>query len=332
MPGGVGQRLQERDQHLTLAETTPPPRPWAARPSRPPRPTTDRRSTRPPPCTPRRRTTLRRPAPDSTTTSTPSPRRPIVSGTSATRRSPVVDSLGMPRRIARSYRIARGSQREKRSSVAPSTLARVTSLLLQYGLVLLFAMVAIESAGVPIPGETALITAAFFARPEYHHWSLISVIVVAAAAAIIGDNIGYCARPVRRPRADRPLGLREALRGQGAAALGAVLSEARRQDGVLRALHRDPARDRRVARRAEPHALVALLHVERRRRHLWATGVSVLAYWPARRSPRRSRSTASTASWRSSRSVSSGSSRSGTGATGSSRAREPAAQGLRRGR
>jgi membrane protein DedA with SNARE-associated domain len=74
---------------------------------------------------------------------------------------------------------------------APSTLADVTNLLLQYGLVLLFAMVAIESAGVPIPGETALITAAFFARPEYHHWSLISVIVVAAGAAIIGDNIGY---------------------------------------------------------------------------------------------------------------------------------------------
>jgi membrane protein DedA with SNARE-associated domain len=67
----------------------------------------------------------------------------------------------------------------------------VTSLLLQYGLVLLFAAVAIESAGVPIPGETALITAAFFARPEYDHWSLVSVIVVAAAAAIIGDNIGY---------------------------------------------------------------------------------------------------------------------------------------------
>jgi len=67
----------------------------------------------------------------------------------------------------------------------------VTQLLLDYGLVLLFAFVAIESAGVPIPGETALITAALFARPEHHHWSLVSVIVVAAAAAIVGDNIGY---------------------------------------------------------------------------------------------------------------------------------------------
>jgi membrane protein DedA with SNARE-associated domain len=67
----------------------------------------------------------------------------------------------------------------------------VTQLLLDYGLVLLFAFVAVESAGVPIPGETALITAALFARPEHHHWSLLSVIVVAAAAAIIGDNVGY---------------------------------------------------------------------------------------------------------------------------------------------
>jgi membrane protein DedA with SNARE-associated domain len=69
--------------------------------------------------------------------------------------------------------------------------APVTNLLTQYGLVLLFAAVAIESAGLPIPGETTLITAAFLARPEYHHWSLVSVIVVAALAAIIGDNIGY---------------------------------------------------------------------------------------------------------------------------------------------
>ncbi len=67
----------------------------------------------------------------------------------------------------------------------------MTQLILDHGLVLLFAFVAVESAGVPIPGETALITAALFARPEHHHWSLLSVIVVAAVAAIVGDNIGY---------------------------------------------------------------------------------------------------------------------------------------------
>jgi membrane protein DedA with SNARE-associated domain len=67
----------------------------------------------------------------------------------------------------------------------------VTQLLLDYGLVLLFLAVAIESAGVPIPGETTLIAAAFLSRPEHNNYSLWSVIVVGAAGAIIGDNVGY---------------------------------------------------------------------------------------------------------------------------------------------
>ena len=68
----------------------------------------------------------------------------------------------------------------------------MTDLLVDYGLVLLFLLVAMESAGVPLPGETALIAAAVLARPEHeNHYSLLWVIVVAATAAIIGDNIGY---------------------------------------------------------------------------------------------------------------------------------------------
>ena len=65
----------------------------------------------------------------------------------------------------------------------------MTDLLISYGLVLLFALIAAESAGVPLPGETALIAAAILA--ERGHYSIVWVIVVAAAAAIIGDNIGY---------------------------------------------------------------------------------------------------------------------------------------------
>jgi len=64
----------------------------------------------------------------------------------------------------------------------------VTHLLLDYGLVLLFLLVGIEAAGVPLPGETALVTAAVLA---HHHWGIEWVIVVAAAAAIVGDNVGY---------------------------------------------------------------------------------------------------------------------------------------------
>jgi membrane protein DedA with SNARE-associated domain len=65
----------------------------------------------------------------------------------------------------------------------------VTQLLIDYGLVLLFVLVAIESAGIPVPGETGLITAAFLAHQG--HYSIVWVIVVAAVGAIAGDNIGY---------------------------------------------------------------------------------------------------------------------------------------------
>jgi membrane protein DedA with SNARE-associated domain len=69
------------------------------------------------------------------------------------------------------------------------TLPRVTHLLNSYGLLLLFAVVAAESAGVPLPGETALIAASILAAQG--HYSIVSVIVVAASAAILGDNAGY---------------------------------------------------------------------------------------------------------------------------------------------
>jgi membrane-associated protein len=65
----------------------------------------------------------------------------------------------------------------------------VTQQLISHGLLLLFALVAIESAGVPIPGETALIAASILVTQG--HYELWEVIVVAAAAAIIGDNVGY---------------------------------------------------------------------------------------------------------------------------------------------
>jgi membrane protein DedA with SNARE-associated domain len=65
----------------------------------------------------------------------------------------------------------------------------VTHQLIAHGLVLLFALVAIESAGVPLPGETALIAASILVTKG--HYELWEVILVAATAAIIGDNVGY---------------------------------------------------------------------------------------------------------------------------------------------
>jgi membrane protein DedA with SNARE-associated domain len=57
------------------------------------------------------------------------------------------------------------------------------------GYPLLFLIVMGESSGVPVPGETALITASILAGRGKLQIEL--VIVLAAVAAIVGDNIGY---------------------------------------------------------------------------------------------------------------------------------------------
>ena len=68
----------------------------------------------------------------------------------------------------------------------------MTKELVHYGLALMFLLVAVESAGVPLPGETALIAAAILSQSgQQHHFSIEAVIAVAAFAAIVGDNVGY---------------------------------------------------------------------------------------------------------------------------------------------
>ena len=63
------------------------------------------------------------------------------------------------------------------------------SLVQDYGLFLLFLLIAMESAGIPLPGETALVTAGVLASRG--KLDIVAVIVVAAVAAIVGDNVGY---------------------------------------------------------------------------------------------------------------------------------------------
>jgi len=70
-----------------------------------------------------------------------------------------------------------------------AALLNVDHLVRVAGYPLLFVLVMGESSGVPIPGETALITAAVLASKGKLHIEL--VIPLAAAAAIVGDNIGY---------------------------------------------------------------------------------------------------------------------------------------------
>jgi undecaprenyl-diphosphatase len=59
----------------------------------------------------------------------------------------------------------------------------------QLGYPLLFALIFAESAGVPLPGETALLTAGVLAGTG--RLALPLVIAVAIAAAVVGDTLGY---------------------------------------------------------------------------------------------------------------------------------------------
>src|SRR5947208_7798034 len=65
------------------------------------------------------------------------------------------------------------------------------SLVHDYGLVLLFLLVGMESAGIPLPGETALVAAGVLAARG--DMDIVAVIAVATTAAILGDNVGYWA-------------------------------------------------------------------------------------------------------------------------------------------
>jgi len=72
----------------------------------------------------------------------------------------------------------------------------------QWALLLMFALLTLESFGLPVPGETALIACSVLASQG--SLSIVWVIVVGVSAAIIGDNLGYwAARRGGRPLLER---------------------------------------------------------------------------------------------------------------------------------
>jgi len=66
----------------------------------------------------------------------------------------------------------------------------LTVLLVTFGYWAVLVIVALESLGIPLPGETALVGAALYAGAT-HRLSISLLIVAAAVGAIIGDNVGY---------------------------------------------------------------------------------------------------------------------------------------------
>src|SRR3954469_8877815 len=66
----------------------------------------------------------------------------------------------------------------------------IRQYLAEYGYWTLAIALLLENAGLPVPGETILLTASFLAFSE-HRLHLPSIIAVGVIAATIGDNIGF---------------------------------------------------------------------------------------------------------------------------------------------
>jgi membrane protein DedA with SNARE-associated domain len=66
----------------------------------------------------------------------------------------------------------------------------IVHLIHDYGLIVVAGVIGLESVGLPVPGETVLIAASIFAG-SHHELNIVEVILTAAAAAIVGQMVGY---------------------------------------------------------------------------------------------------------------------------------------------
>lgn len=62
--------------------------------------------------------------------------------------------------------------------------------LAQYGYWTVAVVLLLENMGLPVPGETVLLTASFLAFSE-HHLRLPYIIAIGICAATVGDNVGF---------------------------------------------------------------------------------------------------------------------------------------------
>jgi len=70
-----------------------------------------------------------------------------------------------------------------------NSLQLIEQYMLAYGYWAVFFGVMLENAGVPVPGETILLIAGYFASTGEFHLGL--VMIIAATGAVVGDNIGF---------------------------------------------------------------------------------------------------------------------------------------------
>ncbi len=76
------------------------------------------------------------------------------------------------------------------AAITGSILKFIEQALINYGYVIVFSAIMIESMGVPFPGETTLLVAAAYAASS-GALSIYGVIACAAGGAMTGDSLGY---------------------------------------------------------------------------------------------------------------------------------------------
>jgi membrane protein DedA with SNARE-associated domain len=70
-----------------------------------------------------------------------------------------------------------------------NSLQLIEHYMLVYGYWAVFFGVMLENAGVPVPGETILLVAGYFASTG--EFNIALVMMIAASGAVVGDNIGF---------------------------------------------------------------------------------------------------------------------------------------------
>src|SRR5258708_17161571 len=70
-----------------------------------------------------------------------------------------------------------------------NSLQLIEHYMLVYGYWAVFFGVMLENAGVPVPGETILLIAGYYASTG--EFNIALVMIIAAGGAVVGDNIGF---------------------------------------------------------------------------------------------------------------------------------------------
>src|SRR3978361_838083 len=69
-------------------------------------------------------------------------------------------------------------------------LGDLSGLIATHGLWIVALVIGLESMGLPLPGETCLVTASLYAGAT-GNLSLFAIIAAAVAGAVIGDSLGF---------------------------------------------------------------------------------------------------------------------------------------------